>query len=440
VTRRHSVVLLNPLFNNNLRLAHQVHPLRGMRCLCLVLLATGAAFAQPAGTNINSRYTVESIEITGIARHKLSKSLLQSTQELIGQHFSEQAVEDLIQGIRDELHPRAVSVKLARGEKPEHVKVTIEVKSRETRFDVSLPKLLYDSRQGASAAVEGSLNVSPNSKLTFGVLSDGDELLERYTGLTARYENKNFESERVRLRFQFESYHQKWNGTTLAALERSPGVPGIYRSRYNFEPLIAFVIARTVTASAGLSCQLFQTQYPAARTQPANAAIAGLRYHQEFEDSSARSHSVDASYMLRAATAWFGSDFDYARHRWSAGYEIASGRHAVAFHLTAGVLTGRAPLLERFVLGNSATLRGWNKFDVAPLGGDRMVHNSVEYRFHDFVAGFYDTGADWNRGQRAAARHSVGVALRPTGDFFAEVAFPIKSGPAEPIFMLGTNF
>ena len=68
-------------------------------------------------------------------------------------------------------------------------------------------------------------------------------------------------------------------------------------------------------------------------------------------------------------------------------------------------ISGRAPLFERFVLGTSSTLRGWNKFDIDPLGGDRMVHNTLEYRYR-MLEVFYDTGAVWNRGQagRGAAR------------------------------------
>ena len=64
------------------------------------------------------------------------------------------------------------------------------------------------------------------------------------------------------------------------------------------------------------------------------------------------------------------------------------------------MITGRAPLFERFVLGNSTTLRGWNKYELDPLGGNRMVHNSVEYRYGVFQV-FYDSGAIWDSGETA---------------------------------------
>ena len=34
----------------------------------------------------------------------------------------------------------------------------------------------------------------------------------------------------------------------------------------------------------------------------------------------------------------------------------------------AGTISGRAPLFERFALGDTRTLRGWNKFDVDQWG------------------------------------------------------------------------
>ena len=75
---------------------------------------------------------------------------------------------------------------------------------------------------------------------------------------------------------------------------------------------------------------------------------------------------------------------------------------------------GRAPLFERFVLGNASTLRGWNKFDLDPLGGDRAVHGSIDYRYR-FVTVFYDTGVLWNG--------SVS-----TGENMAQVSVSVRKG------------
>lgn len=67
-----------------------------------------------------------------------------------------------------------------------------------------------------------------------------------------------------------------------------------------------------------------------------------------------------------------------------------------------------------------------------------MVHNSVEYRYSAFQI-FYDAGAIWDSGQNATARHSLGVGLRH-GSFSLAVAFPVREGKVEPVFMVGMNY
>jgi len=103
-----------------------------------------------------------------------------------------------------------------------------------------------------------------------------------------------------------------------------------------------------------------------------------------------------------------------------------------------GMILGTAPLFERFVLGNSTSLRGWNKFDLDPLGGNRVVHNSVEYHYGVFQV-FCDSGAIWDSGQAAVARASVGAGLRQ-GAFSVALAFPLRDGRMDPVFMVGMNY
>jgi hypothetical protein len=403
-----------------------------------VLLGSGLVYAgnRSQELNVNSRYTVESVEIAGENESHVSDGLRQDLKKLVGEKLNPAALEDLAKRIRRELHVRAVRQRITRGSSPEHVKVVFEVTRQPAKFDVSVPKFLYHTKQGWSAAVEGTTTIA-SSSFTFGLTSDGDELPERYAGLLARYENRKIGTDRVRLRFQFESYHQQWNRATLRDLAQSD-LPGSYRTRQNFEPVVSFVLARPLTLSVGTSFQRFQTQFPAAHTEAANAVITTLRYHRRVEDSDANKHDLDAAYSLRAATNVLNSDFVYGRHRWSLRYGFSRGRHSLADEVTAGLITGRAPLFERYVAGTSSLLRGWNKFDLDPLGGSRLAHNSVEYRYRIFQV-FYDTGAVWDPGQDAVARHSIGVGFRKSG-FSLAVAFPIKDGRAEPIFMVGMNY
>ena len=131
-------------------------------------------------------------------------------------------------------------------------------------------------------------------------------------------------------------------------------------------------------------------------------------------------------------------DFGYARHRWNLGYTFSRDKNTVLVTFIGGLIAGRAPLYERYVLGNSSTLRGWNRYDIDPVGGSRMAHGSVEYRYRYFQI-FYDVGAVWDRGQDATPRNSMGVGLRKDG-FSLAVAFPLKDGRADPVFMAGMNF
>ena len=381
--------------------------------------------------NVNSRYAVEGVEVSGEGRFTLSDDTHEQLNALVGGKLDLAALDELAKRIRKELHARSVSHRLVRGSKPEHVRVVFEVVPRSASFDISVPRFLYHSKQGWTGEVESSITYL-NHKLGAGLVSDSDVLVERNAGVFGFYENRKLGTERVKLRFRAESYHQQWNRVTAES------DPGIYRSRQNFQPTVVISLTPELTLETGFSMELIETQFPAARTEASNSVINTLRYHRQWEDSVANKHSVDAGYGLRAATKSLGSDFAYVRQLVDAGYTMRNGLHGLAVRFLGGVAGLAAPLFERFVLGNSSTLRGWNKFDVAPTGGNRMAHGSVEYRYR-FLEVFYDTGAVWNRGHDAVARHSAGFGFRKDG-FSLALAFPIRDSRVEPMLMAGMNF
>jgi outer membrane protein assembly factor BamA len=415
---------------------------------CLLVGGLLTAGTQDSEFNVNSRYTVEAVVVTGegwtsniTADHdqdaKLSSGLRKEIRSLIGEKLNPTVLDDLAKRLRKEFHARTVQHRVLRGTSPDYVQVVFNVQLRPTRFDVSVPKFLYDSQQGWTGAIEGTASFKHHG-LTAGIVSDGDELAERYAGFLARYENTRLGSDRVRLRFQFESYHEQWNGNTLAEAPISQNVTSdVYRSRQNFEPQVTFALAKPLSLTVGTSFQQMENQYPAAHTEAANALITTLRYHRRLEGSD-NQQDLDAGYNLRAATRLLGSDYLYARHRWELRYMLTHGKSVVIDNMTGGLIAGRAPLFERFILGNSTTLRGWNKYELDPIGGNRMVHNSVEYRYGVFQI-FYDTGAVWDRTESAVLRHSVGLGLRQ-GQFSLAVAFPVRDGHIDPIFMVGMNY
>ena len=106
---------------------------------------------------------------------------------------------------------------------------------------------------------------------------------------------------------------------------------------------MTFVLAEPLTLTVGSSFQRFQTQFPAARTESANAVTTTLRLARRLEDSRGDKHDVEAGYSLRAATKILGSDFVYARHRWSARYSVTRGRHTVIDAAMAGLMTAMPP-------------------------------------------------------------------------------------------------
>jgi len=412
------------------------------------LVAAGALFAgnQDSEFNVNTRYTVETVVINAdgwttdlAADHdhdgRLSPALRKDVSALIGEKLNPTLLDEIGRRLRKEFHARTVEHRVLRGKSPDYIQVAFDIRLRPTRFDVSVPKFLYSSRQGWNGAVEGTTTVG-HSGFTVGLVSDADELAERYTGMVARYENTRLGSDRVHLRFAFEDYHTQWEAATV---ERAPAdafeTSAIYRARQNFEPEVSFVLARPLTLSVGASFD--QMQFAAAPAESANAVTTTLRYHRRLEDTDDQ-QDLDAGYSLRAATRILGSDFAYARHRWEFRYMLTRGKNVFIEDATAGLITGRAPLYERFALGNGSTLRGWDKYELDPLGGSRMVHNTAEYRYGVFQI-FYDSGTVWDRTDTAILRHSAGVGLRQ-GNFSLAVAFPIRDGHIDPIFMVGMNY
>ena len=410
---------------------------------CLMVGNLLFAGTQDSDLNVNKRYTVDTVIVAGKGwktnvadqqNDRLGSGLRKDLLALIGQKLNPGILDRLATRLKKEFSASEVSHHVLRGDTPDHVRVEFEVRPPHYRVDATVTKFLYDSQQGWSAAGSMGFTVQQNT-FAFGLASDGDTLNERFAGISARYENKQVVSDRVGLRFQFESYHEQWNRTTLDALAAHPDqTSDAYRTRQNFQPTATISLAKPLTLEIGVSFQRFQNQYPAAHTEAANALISTLRYHRRLADSEYQ-QDVDAGYTLHAATKLLDSDFVYTSHAVGLHYRVVHGKHQLMEHVQAGTVSGRAPLADRFVGGNSYYLRGWNKYDIDPIGGNRLVHNSVEYRYGPFQA-FYDAGAVWDSGQAATPRHSLGVGFKES-IFSLAVAFPVRSGHVEPIIMLG---
>lgn len=400
------------------------------------------AHLRSASVNVNSRYIVEAVDLNGYSSAKIADALRDRIEAMIGQPYDSEAIDGIAKDLRKEIHAKTVTQHIAKGSNPEMVRLVYEVTRRSAGLEISVPKFLYHSKQGWSGQIEASTTVARNNTFVFGVVSDGDELIERYTGINARYENSHIGTNRIRFQFLFENYHEQWNRLTNAVeiphLAGS-GEPDVYRSRRNYQPLFSFVIAKPLTITVGASVQTLNEVLPGVRTESSNALILGFRYHKQLGGAEESLKTFDGAYDLRAATKDLGSDYIFTRQHWVGAYNWSRGKHALSDTVTAGYISGRAPLYERFVVGTSSLLRGWNRYDLDPLGGNRLLHNSLEYRYR-FAQIFYDCGSLWSNGKPPVLRHSIGIGVRQS-IFSVAVAFPVRTdGRIEPTLLVGMNY
>jgi hypothetical protein len=410
--------------------------------LFLVILPAVLAARQdtnePSSQNVNARYTVESVQLHSPAFKRISRSLRNEIDSLVGQKFDPAIVTALAGKIRAQIHKR-VTHKIERGDSPDHVRIVYLTSDRPVDDEPEVTKIRYHHKQGWTGGLEAGLQFGL-TRVEVGIQSDADELLERYAGLNAGFSRPI--GEHLRAQFSVEAFHQQWNNATIDALAMRPELPGIYRERYHAKPGLAVTITPGLTLTGSVSIQHFEVQFPAARHQAANALETTLRYSTRWRESDSHGQELDAGYILRAATNLLDTDYVYTRHSLHADYSVRHERHLFHAGVLAGQLNGDAPLFDRFSLGNTRTLRGWHKFDVAPTGGDRVVHGSLSYRYRS-VGVFYDAGSVWDHGKESEDRHSVGVTLAlgalRDGPYLT-LAFPLRNGAIQPLFMMGMNF
>jgi hypothetical protein len=380
---------------------------------------------------------VESVEVSGQKNWRISDALRAEVNKMVGSKLDYQALDRLADRIKKELRVPTVSVNVDKGTVPDHVVVDFEVpKAHEQPVELNVAKFLYDSRQGWNGEGAGSTTIKGN-KFTFGMISDGDALIERYAGIKAKYERKHLGTDRLRFRFEFDSYHEQWNTSTLVASEGA----GLYRTRESFIPEATLVIATPLELDFGASFSRYRPEQPGANTESSNAVVSTLRYHQRWgseHDKSGDTQELNASYSVRAGIRAFETDTDFTRQMGQARYRYKRDHNTVEVGFIAGAINGDAPLWEKFVAGNATILRGWNKFDLDPLGGSHIVHGSIDYGFH-WLQVFYDTGAIWDTAQERSPKQSVGAGFKKDG-FQLAVALPIRSTRIEPIVYAGLNF
>jgi hypothetical protein len=415
-----------------------------MRFVLLLLAAVLAgARTEPPTANVNSRYVVEGVEFPAGKENRLSEDLRDDVTGLVGKNYDPAATEELAARMRRELRAGSVTHRLSKGQTPEHVVLHFEASGRRIEQQAEISKLAYHSTQGWTGDLRFETD---HRKLRFGagVRSDSDRLLERAAGFNLNV-SRIIGNDRARIRLEHDRLHQIWNRTTRLASGTNPETTDVYRFRWALRPMVSIVIVPGLIYTAGVEIQHIEFQperplpeLPAARTEAANCVLNTLRLRRSWGPTDSLRNTVEAGYSLRAATRTLDSDFVYARHLADGRYTADLGDNHVTLRAGIGTMSGRAPLYERFSVGDTERVRGWNKFDIDPLGGSRTAWGSFEYRYDHFLV-FYDVGSVWDHNEARVARHGIGAGFGAAGWFLA-VAFPLRSHGVQPVFMLGTTF
>ena len=391
-------------------------------------------------SNINARYPVESVEVQGIRYTDISQTLRDRMQRLVGGRLDADEADDLIDQLRAERPGYDVSRRIERGSRPGRIRVVFEFSETERLrwipFTRSRSRYVYHSDQGWSGVHDIPMGGRYNRATVGFAFSNSDDLIEEYSGVRLRFESRRVGTERVGLSLEVSRLNNTFREPTLTALSTNPAIPEPYRTRLTVEPIGTVALTRQVRVFGGVSFSNLVALSHSPDSQMANTVIGGLAYAQRWDHDSVSRSNVDAGYEIRASA--LDSDLSYKRHFGHASYRYDHDNNTVIASAFLGRLTGDAPLFERFSLGDTSTLRGWNKFDIAPAGGDHVFHQSLEYRFHN-VGLFLDAGSVWDAGTDKRLRTSTGFGI--LGDnFFLTLAFPLNEGGANGTFMMGVRF
>lgn len=414
--------------------------------------------------NINARYVVEHVDVTGIPDRQIAQDLLDELQTLVGQPLDSVEADRLRRRLEDELPDYDVRRRVERGGETGRIRVIYEItrseRSRWLHFTPSRSKLVYHEDHGWSGVFDVPIGGRGASQVNFGfVLGNDDDLVEEYSGYRFRFENRKAGADRLGVGVELSRFTQDWREVTQAAAALSPDVAALYRTRITVEPTVTFAVTPHLRVNGGVSTSELKPldSTTVSASEHANAFVAGIGYDQTWgrghtasssarrrfhrdddrnddRDDDAAWQKLEARYELRNATAGLDSDLVYRRHFGQVRFRADLGQTAFVADFRAGRIAGRAPLFERFTLGDSATLRGWNKYDLAPAGADRMWHQSVELQYK-FVSYFVEAGSIWNAGGDRKVRLSTGFGLG-----FLQFGFPLNADNGDMAFILNARF
>jgi hypothetical protein len=389
--------------------------------------------------NINSRYVVEHADLTGVRDEELTQVLRDALGALVGKRLDSPEASQLQEQLERDLPGYNVSRRIRRGSQTGSIRLVYEAHRRELppwlRFEPLKTNVVYHSDQGWGSFL--SLNMG-NRTIRFTpivAIDNSDDLVEEYSGYGLRFETTKLGTRRLGASLEWTWFEQDWRGATLDAVALRPDIPAIYDTRSTITPLVKFAVTPELSLSAGVSISELEPLAPATESRMANAVVASIQYDTKWDDTSDATHRAGGSFGVRAGSRELESDLAYTRYFGEGWYRYDFGRHHVQATGMAGGITGHPPLFERFTLGDTSTLRGWDKYDIAPAGGDRVVYSSLEYRYTG-IALFLDVGSVWDAGAERHVRVSTGFGLH-AGPAFLAVGFPLNTDNLRAVFTMG---
>jgi Omp85 superfamily domain len=388
--------------------------------------------------NVNARYIVEQADIVGMPDAELTQALRDDLQALVGKRLDSGDADRFQERVARELPTYELERRLVRGSEPGRIRLVYEASRKELphwlRFEPLKANALFHSEQGWGSYVDLGIGDRTIRVTPIFAIDNADDLVEEYSGYGVRFETRRLGTRRLGASFGWSWFEHDWRSATLDAVARDPEIPAPYDTRSTITPLVKFALSRDLSVAGGVSISELKPLSPATDSRMANAAVASIDYDRRWADGSDGSH-VEASFGVRAGSRNLESDLTYTRYLGQGSYRYDAGRHHVQATGMAGRITGHPPLFERFTLGDSTTLRGWDKYDIAPAGGTRMVYSSVEYRYTG-LALFLDIGSVWDATSERDVRLSTGFGFH-AGPAFLIVGFPLNTDNLTAVVAVG---
>jgi len=392
--------------------------------------------------NVNARHIVDRVEIRGVPESDLSDALRSDMQAVVNHRLDSEEVDRLRERIEREWPRYDISRRLIRSSEDGHIRIIYDLEKKELpqwlRFEPLRADAIFHSEQGwGSYASLGMGNGDIRFTPTVAIDND-DDLIEEYTGYALRFETRRMGTRRLGASLEWSSFDPTWRGATVAALASNAAIPALYDTRSTVTPLLKFAISPDLSVSAGVGITELSPLAPASVSRMANAAIGSIDYVHKWANDRAPDQQVDARFLVRSATRALESDLVYTSYLGQGSYRYDQRRHHVVAIGQAGTISGTPPLFERFSLGDTLTLRGWDKYDVAPAGGSHMYYASVEYNYSG-IAVFLDLGSVWDTPADRKTRVSTGIGFH-AGPAFATIGFPLNTNNLTAVFSMGLRF